>query len=469
MSFPAEDLQRIRQEAEKLVSAAGFGTPKPEADAQLLRLLHELQVHRVELELQNEALLEARSEIELGLQRYTDLYDLAPVGYFTLTRDGLIEQSNLAGAALFALPRASCAGRPFLSLLAPAAQGAFKVFLERAFASAAPLAGDFEFQRPDHLRLHGQVLALAEASGHCCRLTVTDISERVQAQAEIARRLAETSALKVGLEAAQLPEPEVQRVAAVGLLAAGAAHAINNPLAFVRANLGTLGGYLTELLAACEARAASALPASEPLSERQREVDFIRGDAAKLVAESIAGLDRLRDIVAALAAFARPDQQCWQSTDLQSGLASTLLIAADEIGRRAEIIPDFADLPPVWCAPAQIKQVFLSLLLNAAQSIETHGVISVRSGRCDHRVWFEVEDNGCGIAEQDRERLFDPFFTTRAAGQGVGLGLALARTVILRHRGTIDVRSRLGVGTVVRVTLPIEPALTLLPNVEAAN
>jgi PAS domain S-box-containing protein len=469
MSFPANDLGQIRQQAEKLVSTAGFGLPKPEADAQLLRLLHELQVHRVELELQNEALRQARNEIEAGLQRYIELYEYAPVGYVTLSRDGLIEQCNLAGAALFAVPRANCAGRPFVSLLAPNAQGAFNGFLERVFSSTAQLAGDFEFQRPDQVRLHGQVLAQADANGRRCLLTVSDISERVQAQAEIARRLAEVSALKTDLEAAQLQVWEVQQVAAVDLLAAGAAHAINNPLAFVRANLSTLGGYLAELLAHCDALAGVSLAAPDSLPPGQREVDFIRDDAATLVAESLAGLDRLRDIVVALTAFARPDQPRWQWADLQAILASALSMVADEINRRAEIVRDFAELPKICCEPAQIKQVFLILLLNAAQSIEARGVITLRSGCCDERVWFEVEDNGCGIAERDCKRIFDPFFTTRAAGQGVGLGLALARTVLVRHLGTIDVCSRLGVGTVVRVTLPIQPPAGVRGGSPAAN
>jgi two-component system NtrC family sensor kinase len=339
----------------------------------------------------------------------------------------------------------------------------------RVFSSTAQLAGDFEFQRPDQVRLHGQVLAQADANGRRCLLTVSDISERVQAQAEIARRLAEVSALKTDLEAAQLQVWEVQQVAAVDLLAAGAAHAINNPLAFVRANLSTLGGYLAELLAHCDALAGVSLAAPDSLPPGQREVDFIRDDAATLVAESLAGLDRLRDIVVALTAFARPDQPRWQWADLQAILASALSMVADEINRRAEIVRDFAELPKICCEPAQIKQVFLILLLNAAQSIEARGVITLRSGCCDERVWFEVEDNGCGIAERDCKRIFDPFFTTRAAGQGVGLGLALARTVLVRHLGTIDVCSRLGVGTVVRVTLPIQPPAGVRGGSPAAN
>jgi hypothetical protein len=141
-------------------------------------------------------------------------------------------------------------------------------------------------------------------------------------------------------------------------------------------------------------------------------------------------------------------------------------MAADEIGRRAEIVPDFAELPPdllrAGADQAGVSESSCSTPRSrsrrAASSASVRGAATTASGS-------KSRITAAASPSSDRERLFDPFFTTRAAGQGVGLGLALARTVILRHRGTIDVRSRLGVGTVVRVTLPIQPALTLLANV----
>jgi two-component system, NtrC family, sensor kinase len=125
---------------------------------------------------------------------------------------------------------------------------------------------------------------------------------------------------------------------------------------------------------------------------------------------------------------------------------------------------DFGDLPLVYCIPSQINQVFMNLLMNAAQAIESHGHITLRTG-CDGDVaWVEVQDDGCGIARDKLGHVFEPFYTTKPVGKGTGLGLSLAWGIVQRHQGTLDLTSEPGKGTTFRVSLPVNgpaiPAVT---------
>ncbi|MPN16859.1 Sensor protein ZraS [bioreactor metagenome] len=120
---------------------------------------------------------------------------------------------------------------------------------------------------------------------------------------------------------------------------------------------------------------------------------------------------------------------------------------------------ELGEIPEVDCVPAQINQVFMNLLVNAAQAIQEHGRITVRSGVAGERVWFEVEDTGRGMSDAVRQRIFEPFFTTKPVGKGTGLGLSISYDIIVKkHRGYIDVDSEPGKGSRFRIWLPIKAA-----------
>jgi signal transduction histidine kinase len=148
------------------------------------------------------------------------------------------------------------------------------------------------------------------------------------------------------------------------------------------------------------------------------------------------------------------DGNQWQETDLMAGLESTLNVIGNELQAKAEIVKDYGQLPLVYCNPAQINQVFLNLLMNAVQSIEHHGRITLASGVEAERVWFSVEDTGVGIAPEHLHRIFEPFFTTRPVGQGTGLGLSITYDIVKQHRGEITVTSEPGKGTRFCMWLP---------------
>jgi hemerythrin-like metal-binding protein len=245
---------------------------------------------------------------------------------------------------------------------------------------------------------------------------------------------------------------QAEKMASIGQLAAGVAHEINNPIGFVNSNLGTLRRYVDDLLRLAALGAAT--PAGEALKQ-EIDLDFLRTDLADLLHESQEGLDRVRKIVANLKDFSRVDQTEWQLADLIAGLESTLNVAWHELKYKAEIVRELHPLPAVRCMPAQINQVFLNLLMNAAQAIREHGTITLRSDVANDLAWIEIEDTGCGMDEATQRRLFEPFFTTKPVGAGTGLGMSLTWDIVTKHGGEIAVDSAPGKGTRIRIALPI--------------
>jgi len=184
-------------------------------------------------------------------------------------------------------------------------------------------------------------------------------------------------------------------------------------------------------------------------------VDFLREDIPALLAESAEGLERVRRIVADLKDFSHVQEAEWQDADLNRGLESTLNVVWNELKYKVTIVRDLGELPLVRCIPAQLNQVFMNLLINAGQAIESAGTISLRSGQDGHYVWVEVEDSGAGMAADVQRRIFEPFFTTKPLGKGTGLGLPISREIVQRHAGTISVDSEPGRGTCFRICLPV--------------
>ncbi|MCG2578164.1 ATP-binding protein [Dechloromonas sp. XY25] len=255
-----------------------------------------------------------------------------------------------------------------------------------------------------------------------------------------------------------------EKLASIGQLAAGVAHEVNNPIGFVNSNLGTLNKYITKLLYLLDLY--EAVENEVPSASRERitafkvEIDlpFLRDDMVDLIGESIEGTARVRRIVQDLRDFSRPGDSEWQAVDIHAGLESTLNVVWNEIKYKADVARDYADLPMVECLPSQLNQVFLNLLVNAAQAIPGRGVITLRTRREGEHVAISVQDTGCGMPPEIRDRIFDPFFTTKPVGQGTGLGLSVTYGIVEKHGGRIEVASELGQGTTFTVRLPVRRA-----------
>lgn len=306
----------------------------------------------------------------------------------------------------------------------------------------------FPFATPDGVTHFGLVVYDTSA--------VAQGNEQLRAALKaLGSKQAEQDQLLRKLETANSQLLQSEKMAAIGQLAAGVAHEINNPIGYVFSNLKTLDGYVRDLL-----KIADAVDAAGDLDElrqlkRQLEYDYIRGDVAALISESEDGIDRVTRIISALKDFSHIDEDEFRPADLHRGLDTTLNVVNNELKYKAEVIKEYGELPEVECILSQINQVTMNLLVNAAHAIEQFGRITLRTGCDNDWAWIEVEDNGKGIEPKLLNRIFEPFFTTKPVGKGTGLGLALSYNIVRKHNGRIEVHSEQGVGTRFRIILPL--------------
>lgn len=163
----------------------------------------------------------------------------------------------------------------------------------------------------------------------------------------------------------------------------------------------------------------------------------------------------MKKIVQELKSFSRLDEYELKAANLNEGMESTINIVWNELKFKAELKREYAEIPPTLCNPGQLNQVFMNLLMNAAQSMESFGVITVRTASSDGRIEVSVSDTGCGIPAGKVERIFDPFYTTKETGKGTGLGLSIVYDIVKKHNGEIRVESEPGKGTTFTVQLPV--------------
>jgi len=293
-------------------------------------------------------------------------------------------------------------------------------------------------------------------------VTIHDSTEMRKAAEELNRKNIRLNEALAALKQSQAKVLHQEKMASIGQLAAGVAHEINNPIGFISSNLSTLGKYLSRIggfLALQSECIAAGAPPEQVESVRQQQaslkIDYIVKDLEDLVRESMEGAERVRTIVADLKCFSRVDESECRQADLNECLRSTINIAWSGIKNKATLKKELGEIPPTRCYPQQMSQVFMNLLVNAAQAIERQGVISVRSWEENGYVCFSFADTGQGIPETNLTRIFEPFFTTKEVGKGTGLGLSIACDIVKKHNGEITVRSEPGKGTVFTVRIPV--------------
>jgi signal transduction histidine kinase len=289
---------------------------------------------------------------------------------------------------------------------------------------------------------------------------LTDITERKLQQTRLTETLAQQQSLNKRLEEANNQLLQSEKMASIGQLAAGVAHELNNPIGFVHSNLGTLDGYLHDLMSIISAYEKAAGDPVEAVKRVMDECDyaFLKEDIFSLLSESKDGLGRVRKIVQDLKSFSRVGEQEWQEADLHQGLDSTLNIVWNELKYKCKVVKEYGDIPHIHCMISQLNQVFMNLLVNAGHAIETQGTITIRTSlAAENQVCVEVSDTGKGISPEHITRIFEPFFTTKPVGKGTGLGLSLSYGIVQRHGGHIEVKSQPGVGSTFRVLLPVRP------------
>jgi PAS domain S-box-containing protein len=236
------------------------------------------------------------------------------------------------------------------------------------------------------------------------------------------------------------------RLAAVGQLAAGIAHEINNPIAFVRANLGQLREHWSTLAKGLDQRA-----------EPEMLADVV-AEGEEIIDESLEGIDRAAGIVRDVREFSHAGHRERGLADLNELMDQVIRVATPEIAAGVSIDRGYGELPLIPCSPQQIKQVFLNLIINAIHAVDGSGSVTITTQVDGNEVRIRIDDDGRGISDSVLERIFDPFFTTKEVGQGTGLGLSISHEIIRGHGGEIVVEPKSEAGARFVVTLPLTGA-----------
>ena len=296
----------------------------------------------------------------------------------------------------------------------------------------------------------------------------------IESAAQIEAKNKKLEAALKRLEETQTQMLQSEKMASIGQLAAGVAHEINNPTGFVSSNLKTLEDYQEDIdgliqkyrkLKELIEKDGKLDPSSEQVAslleeigeyEEEIDIDYIQEDVRDLIKDCREGTERIKKIVMDLKDFAHPGEGVMQATDVNKGLESTLNVVYNELKYKANIIKEFGKLPLIQAYPQQLNQVFMNILVNAAQAIEKKGEIRIKTEAVDGYVRIKISDTGCGIPKENLNKIFDPFFTTKDVGKGTGLGMNIAYGIVKKHNGTIEVESTVGKGTTFTIKLPVD-------------
>ncbi len=319
--------------------------------------------------------------------------------------------------------------------------------LEHSFSNSRSATMETVRWREDGSSLHCEwhISPVRDGDGRVTHFVsvLRDITERRQHEAALERTATELAEANRKLKDNQAQLIQSEKMAFLGQLAAGVAHEINNPVGYVMSNLETVGEDV-ESLAARAADAPGGTNGGIDLEELR-----------EMLSESRSGLEQVRDIVARLKNFARPDAAAPEPANLNQLLEASLRIVWNELKHKCTVRKHLGELPEILCRPGQLSQVFTNLLINAAQAIHEQGIITLESAVENNEAVVSVADTGVGIPREHMAELFTPFFTTKPVGQGTGLGLAVSYGIVTAHGGRIEVQSSPGSGSRFTVRLPI--------------
>ncbi len=434
----------LRWRAEEVAREKGSVFPESTevlSPRDMRRTLHELRVHQIELELQNEELRRVQIELNASRVRYFDLYDLAPVGYCILSMEGLVLEINLTAVNLLGVPRAVILQQPITRYIHREDQDIYYLHRKRFLETGEPYACDLRMVRKDGTVFWAHLAAVSaqdtqmdldQEAGHAIvsRLVLSDITGRKEAEEAQSRLEAELQ--------------QAQKLKTLGVLAGGIAHDFNNILTAIMGNAN-----LGQDAAGGEGKVASYFEAIEKAALRASE------------------------LTQQMLAYAGQEAFVVGEVDVNRVVKEILPIISVSIPRNVTLQCDLTDpLPFVMADPTQIYQVMMNLITNGLEAIpeNVEGLVTIRTGAegvsqftIESRVWalpvipgryvtLEVADTGVGMVPEVVTQAFDPFFTTRFTGRGLGLAAVIG--ILSSHGGGICVRSEPGQGASFKVFLP---------------
>jgi len=445
-----KDAADLRQKAEAVFLKQV--APSPEAFASLSpeetrRMLHDLRVHQIELEMQNEQLRMAHDALDLSCERYMDLYDFAPVGYITISEQGVILEANLTAATLLSRARSALIHKGLAGFILKEDQDIFYLHRKSLVEAGTPQECELRMVNPagQIFWAHLTAVVLPCDTGPVCRIIISNITEQKRSEEENKRLQAQLI--------------QAQKMESVGRLAGGVAHDFNN--------------MLTVILGYTQA-AMGEMDPSEPLYDDLQEV--------------LNSAQRSADLTKQLLTFARKQIIEPIVLNLNKTIKQMITLLQRLIGEDIEIIWKAAEkLWAVKMDPSQIDQILANLCVNARDVIQNVGKIIIETGMkrfdpayCAQHPGFvpgdfvllTVSDDGCGMDKETLNNLFEPFFTTKETGKGTGLGLATVYGIVKQNSGFINVYSEPGQGSTFKIYLPrytaMDEPLTIDLSMESA-
>ena len=413
-----KETDELRSKAEGILKPVKVPIEKL-SDEDVRKLAHELQVHQIELEIQNEELRKTQIEIEESRSQYSHLYDFAPVGYFTISDKGIILKANLTGAKMLCVERSFLIGKPLSRFIMK--EDADKYYLERNRVCKTGDRGKCELRmvRKNGMQFDVQLECTVEstAEGDSTRIMtiMSDITERKK------------------MEEALL---ESEKLKSLGVVTTGISHEFNNLLAVIIGTAELLvegfqddqrlkSGLNTIIKSGGEGAEIVRNMLSYARSKEKDTSNFVLFDIRSLLVETI-DFTRYR----------------WKYTAQANGIDYHI----DKEGMR--------EIPEVLCDYKELRGVFTNIINNALDAMPDGGRLSFSTSSNKETVLISISDTGTGMSEGVKEKIFDPFFTTRRP-QGTGLGMSVSYGVIMRHGGKIEVESEEGKGTTFNVSIPI--------------
>ncbi|NOX50192.1 MAG: hypothetical protein GXP16_06600 [Gammaproteobacteria bacterium] len=288
----------------------------------------------------------------------------------------------------------------------------------------------------------------------------------------VAARTEDLKQANVDLKESQVQLVQAEKMSSLGQLVAGVMHEINTPLLYVLNNTMVTAETVTDINSYMKTtlpilRATSSEEAKQAIKNiltKRGEFDvdeLAQGieEVASLATDSIDGLNQISELVQSLKDFSRLDRVANDSFDVREGIEKTLTMTRNMLKSGIQVEKNLVEVPQIFCSPSRLNQVFINIVTNAVQAMDGEGVLKISTSHVQSSKgeWIEIifEDSGCGIAEENVDKIMDPFFTTKPVGQGTGLGLSIVRQIVDQHGGQILIDSKVGHGTRITVSLPV--------------